>query len=182
MPYFCAAAPISSASRVPLAGLQRHARVAQLAAEQQALEVDQRFVDHHRLDLGRARASVLGIRPQVAMRRLLDVLQAVQRRGRPLADLGQEIEHVLDVRALLVEVEPSSTSVVQPRRGLGLGRHALDRHHAVHVPRQVVAVELDLQMRQAVGQRSTRGSVSGSPSLTRCAMSASVSGSSAPTR
>ncbi len=36
-------------------------------------------------------------------------------------------------------------------RRLGFGSYPLDSHHARNVPGQVVAVELDLQVRQAIG-------------------------------
>ena len=67
---------------VSLARLERHAGVAELAAEQQAFEVDERFVDHDRLDLRRRVHLVFGMRLQVAMRRLLDVVHAIERRRR----------------------------------------------------------------------------------------------------
>ena len=96
-------------------------------------------------------------------------------------DLLQEVEHVLDVRALLVEVER-----VVPLRaaalGLRLRRDLLDRQDAVDVPRQVVAVELDLQVRQAVRRRSTRPAFPAGRRLIGFATSPAVSGSSAPTR
>ena len=100
---------------------------------------------------------------------------------RLLLQLSQELEQVLDVRALLVEVER-----VVPRRHaalpLRLRGHALDADDAVHVPAEVVAVELDLQVRQPVerdplaerlGQAVADGASSRPPSS---------SGSSAPTR
>ena len=150
-----------------LARLQRDARVAQFAAQKQALQIDQRFVDHHGLDLGRPVHAILGIGPQIAVRGLLDVLEPREGRRRTLADLCQKIEHVIDVGAFLVEI-----GRVVPGRaaagGLGLGRHALDRQHPLDVPGQIVAGQLDLQMRQAV-EGDPLGSVSGRPSLIRMA-------------
>ena len=81
---------------VSFARLERHAGVAQLAAQQQALQVDQRFVDHHRLDLRRRVHAIFRMGPQVAVRRLLDVLHAAKRRRRARFELAKKIEHVLD--------------------------------------------------------------------------------------
>ena len=53
---------------------------------------------------------------------------------------------------------------------LRLRRHAVDAHDALHVPAEVVAVELDLEVRQAV-EANPLGSVSGRPSPRRCATS-----------
>ncbi len=78
-PYFCAAAPINRASVWPLQAFRATPEVAQFARQLQALEIDQRLVDHHRLDLGRLVHPVLEVGLQVAVRRLFDVLRTLER-------------------------------------------------------------------------------------------------------
>ena len=105
-------------------------------------------------------------------------------RSKPTATAGrlcaEEIEHVLDVGALFVEI-----GRIVPGRaaagGLGFRRHTLDRQHAIDVPRQIVAGQLDLQVRQTV-EGDPLASVSGRPSPMRVETSASVKGSRAPMR
>ena len=70
--------------------------------------------------------------------------------GQRSPNLGQEIEHVLDVGAFLVEIGriiPSGATAAL----LSLGGHPLDGHHPVDVPSQIVAVELDFEVGEAVG-------------------------------
>ena len=87
MRYFCAAAASSRVSRLPLAGLQRHAGVAHLARQQQRVQAGQRFVDDHGPQLGRFEHGVIAVRRQVARSGLLDVLHALERIGRLDLDL-----------------------------------------------------------------------------------------------
>ncbi len=120
------------------------------------------------------------MRFQIAVRRLLDVLHALEGLRRTLFDPGDEVEQILHVGALLVEVE-RVMPFLAAARCLSRGRGRLDPYDTLDVPGEIVAVELDLEMRQAVvrdplGQRLRIASVN------RSVTSPSVSGSSAPTR
>ena len=132
------------------ARLQRDARVSQVAGQKQGLVIDQRLVDDDRLQLGRPVHAVLGMRLKIAVRRLFDVLHAVEGGRRPFADAVQEIEDVVDVLAFLIEVARVEPLLNAAGR-LRFGRDAVDREHALDVPVDVVAGQLDLQVRQPVG-------------------------------
>ena len=110
--YFCSGRGQQQRLRLALARLERGAGVAHLARELQHLEPGQRFVDHHRPQLGRLEHRVLPVGREVARGRLLQVLHAVEALGRLRLHLMLEIEDVLDVRTALVEVDAS-----RPNRG-----------------------------------------------------------------
>ena len=133
-----------------LAGFQSDAAVALLTAQQQRVVVDERFVDHHRLDRGCLVHLDVGVGLQVTAGGLFDVLDPVPGRGRSLADLRQEFEHILDVFTFLVEVGRVPPFRAAPGR-LGLGRHRLDGQYTGDIPVEIVTVELDLQVGQAIG-------------------------------
>src|SRR5207244_3243864 len=69
---------------------------------------------------------------QVTLGRLLDVLHAVERGRRLLAEAVQEVDEIIDVGAALVEVEG-----IEPARdaapGLRFGRAALDAENTIEV-------------------------------------------------
>ena len=95
---------------LPLARLERHARVAHLAREQQRLEIGQRLVDDDRPQPRGLVHHVRAILLQIPRGRLLDVEDAIEAGRRRLAHPPQELEQVADVRAAFVEVEQSTSS------------------------------------------------------------------------
>ena len=87
---------------------------------------------------------------QVAACRLFDVLNAIVSGSGTSFDLLEELQNVSHVLALLIEVgrvNPLGTAAL----GLSLCGDAINVQDALYVPSEVIAVELDLQMRQAVG-------------------------------
>ena len=87
---------------------------------------------------------------EVAARRLLDVLHPFVALRRRLAHLPQEGEQISDVGAALVEVQRIAP-VLDAALLLGRGGDAIDAHQSFDVPVEIVAVEFDLEVRQAVG-------------------------------
>ena len=155
MPYLLGRRRHQQRLSLPLARFQRRAGVAHFAGQLQALQVEQRFVDDHRPQLRRLVHDVVAVRRQVAGRRLLDVGDALETRRRLFLHLRQKLQQVADVRAALVEVQriAPGADAAPPLR---LPGNAVDADDALHVPAQVVAVELDLEVRQAVGANPLR--------------------------
>ena len=132
-----------------LASLERRARVTHLAGEHQVLDIRQRFVDHHRLQRGCLVHILIAMRFQIARRGLLHVLDAVETGGRLLLHAPQKIDQVIDVGALLIEVERINPFRHAPLLLCLLG-HAVHRQHAVDVPFHLIAIQLDLEVRKTV--------------------------------
>jgi hypothetical protein len=132
---------------VPLAGFQCHAAVTLLAGQVKTLQVDQRFVDHHGQTLGDPMHCVLGMGLQITMRRLLDVLDPLDRSRSLLLQLIQHGQHVIGILAPFIEIEREGPRFVC---GTAPVSCLTDGPHAGHVPIQIVAGELDLQMGQPV--------------------------------
>ena len=134
---------------LPLAGLERRARVTHLAREHQGLVVGERLVDDDRAQARRPVHHVLPVGLQVAGRRLLDVEDAVEPRGGLFFEPLEVLEQPLHVGAVLVEVE-TVEPLLDPARLFGLGCDAVDRHGPVQVPPEIAAVELDLDAGHSV--------------------------------
>ena len=132
--------------RLPLAGLEGQAGVAEITGLEEALQVDEPLVDDDRPQF------VGGVhvdprkRAEVPRRRLLDVLDRLEAGARPLLDLPQVLEHVLHVGAALVEVG----AVFPVGVGLRGPRHLVDGERPLDVPLQVLALELDLDADEVV--------------------------------
>ncbi len=94
---------------------------------------------------------IFRMRSQISMRRLFDILHAAKRLWRPRFELRQEIEHVIDILTLLVEVK-RVVPIAAPAQKLRRHGDRLDRDDAVDVPLQIIAGELDFQMRETVGR------------------------------
>src|SRR5262249_12930616 len=87
---------------------------------------------------------------QITSRRLLDVLDALEAGGSLLPDLLQKLQEITDVRAAFVEIERIVPALDTPL-SLRFGSDAVDMDDAVDVPGEIVAVQLNLQVRQPVG-------------------------------
>ena len=88
-----------------LAGLQRHSGITHLARQHQALEIGERLVNDHRLQLRGRMHHILTVRFQVARSGLFDVLNTLETLGGLLLHTAQEIDKVFDVRTLLIEIK-----------------------------------------------------------------------------
>src|SRR5205807_4187068 len=86
---------------------------------------------------------------KIAVRRLFDVLNALERGRRPLLYPCQELQQVADVGTAFIEVERVEPTL-DATPPLGFCGNTVDAHHAFNVPTEVVAIELDLEMGQAV--------------------------------
>src|SRR5262245_53051305 len=105
--------------RLPLASLQGRAGVPPFGGPVPNLQDGERFVDDDRPHLCRLVHDVSPVLLEVACGRLLDVLNAVKPGGCSLADPGEELDQVADVRAALVEVERvRPVADAAPRLGL----------------------------------------------------------------
>ena len=164
---------------LPFARLEGRSAVAQFPSHDETFKVDQRLVDDDRLQFGRL-VHFFGVGLQITARRLFDILDAVERGGIFLFDAAEEFEDVVHIGALLVEVariEP----LLDAAGPIDFACHPVDREHPIDVPIEVVTGQLDLEVVRPSALIQAP-SDSGKPSPTRVFTSASVRGSSAPTR
>ena len=92
---------------------------------------------------------ILAVGLKIPRRGLLNVLDSLESFRRLLLHRVQKIQQVLDVGAAFVEVEridPLADAALL----LGFGGYPVNPHHTLHVPLQVVAVQLDLEVGKAV--------------------------------
>ncbi len=69
--------------------------------------------------------------------------------GARLRICRRKLQQILHVGALLIEVQRVEP-LLDAARGLGLRRDALHAHDAVHILAEIISVQPDLQVRQAV--------------------------------
>src|SRR5438128_1765942 len=86
---------------------------------------------------------------KIAVRRLFDVLNALEPGRRPLLYPCQELQQVADVGAAFIEVERIEPTL-DATSPLGFCGNTVHADDAFDVPTEVVAIELDLEMAQAV--------------------------------
>ena len=89
---------------------------------------------------------IAGVRFQIAGGRLFDVLNAGERRRLFVTEFPDHLEQVSDIRAAFVEIE----RIVPSRAGPHLHGHPIDTQDALDIPGEIVAVEFDFEVSQAV--------------------------------
>src|SRR5579871_3292915 len=93
--------------------------------------------------------ALVGIGFQVPRGGLLDVLNAPECLGISLLQSTDELQKVFDIRTSLVEVQGIPPRCHAPF-SLDAASHCIDAKNALHIPSDVRAIELDLEMSQAV--------------------------------
>ena len=128
---------------------ERHSRIAHLPRQHQPVEARQRFVNHNRPQLGGFVHGILPVLLQIPRCGLFNIPDPFETRGRLFLQATQKFQQVANVGAALVEVERIPPSF-HPALCLNFSRRPIDPQYPVEVPVQIVAVQLDLNVGQAV--------------------------------